>query len=83
MKVLAISKYVSFICMDDKHHCKVGEPGQPIAAVERRKGVIVGEDKKFAVADHDFTRFSIIPSVTMMLDIPDSLYGYNLLICST
>ena len=25
-------KFCSFVCMDDKHHCKVGEPGHPVAA---------------------------------------------------
>ena len=33
--------YVDFICMDDKHVCKVGESGCPVAAVERGKSVIV------------------------------------------
>jgi hypothetical protein len=77
LKVFAVKfrEYASFICMDDKHHCKVGEPGHPVAAVERGKRVIVGQDKIFAVSDHDFTKFSIIPSVTLLLDIPDSIYG--------
>lgn len=61
------------VCMDDKHHCKVGEPGHPVAAVERGKRVIVAENKIFAVSDHDFTKFSIVPSVTMIVDIPESV----------
>ena len=60
--------------MDDKHRCKVGEPGIPVAAVERGKKVIVSTSgKKFAVSDHDFTKFGIIPSVTMLCDIPQTL----------
>ena len=76
-KVMAVRfrKFCTFVCMDDKHHCKVGEPGHPVAAVDRGKRVIVGEDKVFAVSDHDFTKFSIIPSVTMLLDIPDNING--------
>lgn len=62
-----------FVAMDDKHHCKVGEPGHPVAAVERGKRVVVSSDKVFAVSDHDFTKFSIVPSVTMLIDIPDSV----------
>ena len=61
------------VCMDDKHHCKVGEPGHPVAAVDRGKRVIVSENKIFAVSDHDFTKFSIVPSVTMIVDIPESV----------
>lgn len=62
-----------FVAMDDKHHCKVGEPGHPVAAVERGKRVVVGSDKVFAVSDHDFTKFSVVPSVTMLIDIPESV----------
>ena len=64
-----------FVCMDDKHHCKVGEPGHPVAAVDRGKRVIVGENSVFAVSDHDFTKFSILPSVTMLIDIPETIDG--------
>ena len=73
--VVRFRKFSTFVCMDDKHHCKVGEPGHPVAAVERGKRVIVKEDKVFAVSDHDFTKFSVIPSVTMVLEIPDSING--------
>lgn len=68
-------EYTTFMCLDDKHHCKVGEPDHPVAAVDRGKRVIVGQEKVFAVSDHDFTKFSKVPSVTMLLDIPESIYG--------
>lgn len=29
----------TFVCMDDKHTMKIGEPGYPLAAVERGKQV--------------------------------------------
>ena len=51
-----------FICIDDKHCVKVGEPGFPISAVERGHEVIVSLKDTFAVGDHDFTKFSIIAS---------------------
>ena len=66
-------KFCSVVCMDDKHHCKVGEPGHRDVAVDKGKCVLVSEDKVFAVSDHDFTKFSIIPSVTMILDMPDTV----------
>ena len=31
---------VDFICMDDKQHIKVGEPGNPVAAVDRGRRVL-------------------------------------------
>lgn len=65
--------FTVFVCMDDTHHCKVGEPGHPVAAVDRGKRVVVAEDKVFAVSDHDFTKFSVVPSVTMLVDIPESI----------
>ncbi|GES90525.1 hypothetical protein GLOIN_2v1782174 [Rhizophagus clarus] len=58
------------IFMDDKHQCKVGKPGYPVAAVERGRQVIVSKNKTFYVADHDFMKCDIIPSVTMICDIP-------------
>lgn len=54
----------TLIFVDDKHHIKIGEPGYPVAAVERGKMVIVGKDVSFCVGDHDFTKFKMIPSVT-------------------
>ena len=64
--------YSIFASLDDKHHCKVGEPNRLVAAVERGKAVLVSPDKFFAVADHNFTRFSLIPSVALVVDIPDT-----------
>ena len=54
---------------------KVGEPGFPVAAAERGQEVVVSLHETFAVGDHDFTRFSIIPSVVFHLSIPDSFEG--------
>ena len=70
--------YSNFICLDDKHRAKV-EPNFPVAAVERGRRVIVGLNSSMEVGDHDFTRFSVIPSVCFIVDIPDvvdeSWYG--------
>ena len=61
------------IFMDDKHRCKVGEPGYPVVAVERDRQVLVTYNKSIQVLDYDFTKCGIIPSVTMICDIPESI----------
>ena len=61
----------TFVSLDDKHRIKVGEPGQPNAAVERGRRVLVDRNETFEVSDHDFCKFSIIPSVSFVLDIPE------------
>jgi hypothetical protein len=68
-------KITNLIFLDNKHRCKVGEPGFPVAAVERGKKVVVSKDTTFAVADHDFTKTGIIPSVAMICNIPESING--------
>ena len=73
--VIKFQKITNFVFLDDKHRCKVGKPGFPVAAVERGKKVVVSKDTTFAVADHDFTKTGIIPSVAMICDIPESING--------
>ena len=70
---IQFSSFSKYVFLDDKHHCKIGEPGLPVAAIDRGKRVIVSLDKKFAVADHDHTKCSIIPSVILSCTIPNSL----------
>ena len=61
------------ICIDDKHRLKVREPGFPVAAAERGSRVLVRVGTTFKVGDHDFTKFSIIPSVVLVVNIPDNI----------
>ena len=61
-----------FVCIDDKHRIKVGEPNFPVAAVERGR---VSNHETFVVGDHDFCKFNLIPSVILIVDIPHSLEG--------
>ena len=63
------------VCVDDKHCVKVSEPFCPVAAAERGYQVIVQGRCAFQVADHDFTRFSVIPSVVFQVNIPESIAG--------
>ena len=64
-----------FVCIDDKHRVKVGEPNFPVAAVERGRHVIVSSHETFEVGDHDFCKFSLIPSVILINDIPETAEG--------
>lgn len=47
-----------FVCLDDKHKIKVGEPYCPLAAAEhgRKLRVLVGSGATFEVSDHDFSK---------------------------
>ena len=47
----------------------------PVAAVERGKSVLVAKDLVFQVADHDFCKLSLTPSVTLEPNIPASIDG--------
>ena len=68
----------TFACLDDKHKIKIGEPGFPVAAVERGKRVLVKVGSSFEVGDHDFTKFGMVPSVTLVNDIQFSSLLKNL-----
>lgn len=59
----------------DKHRIKVGEPDAPVASAERGRQVIVHSGTRLEAADHDFTKFSIIPSVVLICDIPEEVSG--------
>ena len=67
--------YSIFLSVDDKHHIKIGEPGFPVASIERGRCVLVALDKSFQVGDHDFTKFSLVPSVTFNINIPNDIAG--------
>ena len=66
-------EHAAFVCQDDKHFVKVGEPGSPVAPVERGRQVVVAKDIAMAVSDHDFTKSKIIPSVSLVLEIPEDI----------
>ena len=56
------------VCLDDKHNINLGEPGFPVAAVDRGKEVVVGCNSSSKVGDHDFTKAKITPSVTLVCE---------------
>ena len=67
--------YGTFVSLDDKHKVPLGEPGYPVASVERGKKVLVSIEKLFVVGDHDFTCSSLTPSVALFIDVPQSIDG--------
>ena len=70
---LLFRSYSVFVCLDDKHRSKIGEPGFPVAAAERGRRVIGSRNASFEVGDHDFTCFSLVPLVAFVIDIPESI----------
>ena len=52
---------------------KVGKPKYPVAAAERGRRVLVRLNERFEVGDHNFTKFSMIPSVIISIDIPEDV----------
>ena len=65
-------RYSTFACIDGKHRIKIGEPGAPVASAECGRQVIVYSGTSLQAADHDFTKFSIIP---LFCDIPEEVSG--------
>ena len=67
--------YSTFVCIDDKHRVKIGEPDAPVAFAERGRQVIVHSRTRLEAADHDFMKFSIIPSVVLVCDMSEEVSG--------
>ena len=62
------------ICMDDKNHIAIGEPGTPLAAVNRGKKVVVSKNVQFSCSDHDMNaKAKLTPSVELVCDIPENI----------
>ena len=61
----------TFFSADAKCKVSVGEPDFPLASVSRGKKVVVGVNESFRVADHDFSKVSLIPDAIFVQDIPE------------
>ena len=76
-----LKKMGVIVCMifaDDKCSCKVGEVGDAVAATERNRPVINGDNTGGDASQHDFAQFKINPTVMLLLkvaDIPDDVTG--------
>ena len=68
-------RFSTFASLDDKHKVPVGDPGYPVASVDREKKVLVSVNKPFMVGDHDFTCNLLTPSVALFIEIPESING--------
>ena len=67
--------FTSFVSLDDKHKIKVGEPHCPLAAAKHGRQVLGRGGATFEVSDHDFSKFSMVPSVSLLVDIPSDISG--------
>lgn len=72
---ISVQDLALFVSLDDKHRIKIREPNFPVAAAERGRHVLVGPNETFEVADHDFTKFSVVPSVSFVINIPETIEG--------
>ena len=61
----------TFFNADAKYKVSVGEPDFPLASVSQGKKVMVGVNESFRVADHGFSKVSLIPDVIFLQDIPE------------
>ena len=68
-------EYRVFLSVDGKHKVNVGEPGTPLAAVERGRQVLVSMGQTFQVADHEFSKMTLTPSVVLDLEVPATIEG--------
>jgi hypothetical protein len=71
MRLFAIKfrNYCSLICADDKHKIPIGE-GIATSSGVRNKPSLVPTNMNLSSSDHDFTKFSLTPSVIFFSDIP-------------
>ena len=54
---------------------KVGKPDFPVASAEREHQVIIPSGSQLLAGDHDFTKYSIISSVVLLIEIPEEISG--------
>ena len=66
---ITLRDIAQFVCIDDKHRIKVEEPGFPVTAVERGTEVIVSLNENIPLEIMISQKFSVIPSVTLVVDI--------------
>lgn len=70
---ITVREFCAFVSLDDKHKIKIGEPNYPVAAAERGRRVPVRDNELMTVGDHDFTKFSLIPSVIFIINVPEDI----------
>ena len=68
-----ICDLASFVCISNKHKILVGEPGFPVATLPLGHQVLVRKNEVSLVADLDFSNSSLIPTVTLINYISESV----------
>ena len=73
---IRVRDHCLFISIDDKHKVQIGETDFPVATAEHGRRVPVQSDEVFRVANHDFIKIGLIPSVVFIINfIPDKISG--------
>lgn len=68
--------HVAMQCLDDKAIIPIGEPGKPTAATQRQHNSSLTTSANAVKAlDHDYHLCGLVPSVCLMVEIPDSPRG--------
>ena len=67
------SEFASLVCQDDKHTVSVGDPQHPTACLDRGRRVLGLSGLPVTSMDHDFTSAKVVPSVSLVCDIPESI----------
>ena len=80
---VCFSNHVALVCVDNKAIVPVGEPGAPVSTgVRGHNQSLVPVGATASALDHDFHLHGIVPSVTLVVDIPqssqDSFFSYQI-----
>ena len=75
MKRLAVHlrEYCLLISQDDKCKVPVGEVGNLVAATQHTRSLPQVDGVQASALDHSVNKFNIIPSVTLLVDIPETI----------
>jgi hypothetical protein len=66
--------FVTYASVDDKAIIPVGEPGLPVSTGVRghNRSIVLAEGPGPSALDHDFHVHGVVPSITFVVDIPES-----------
>ena len=84
---MQLRSLVNYVSVDDKAIIPVGEPGLPVSSGVRGHNcsIVVAEGPSPGALDHDFHVKGVVPSVSFVVDIPesskDSFYQGKAFVC--
>jgi hypothetical protein len=64
--------YTAFICADDKHKIGIGDD-IPVSTGVRNKATLSSTEVELTASDHDFTKCSLTPSVSLFVNVPKNI----------